>query len=429
VAILLKRPTLIELEPATVEVADLRVEGGRIVARGPDLSPVSGDDVVDLEGKVVAPGLVSAHHRLHHALRRGLGPLDPSPGGYEETLRHGRWRFEEALDLDAVQTAGTAGALEALCFGTTTVIDLHASPGAIEGSLLRLARGINEVGLRAVLSYEVTDRFGALAREAAIDENVGFQKKARGRFRGLIGAHACFTLSHDALQGLAEAVRSTGSGVHLALAEDPCDEKLSFERYGAVPVNRLFEAGLLSPTTLAVHVGHLSWPELAQVVGSGTWLVHTPRADMERQAGYAPAGKFGSRGTLGSGGLLPDMFAEAQYGHLRSRDAGQQILPLRYLANAHRIASQIFGEPIGPLREGAVADLLVLDYRPITPLTPETLGEHLLGALSARHVESVMVDGHWRLWARRPLSVDAAQVALVAQETGRAVAARVAAAR
>lgn len=421
---ILKGATLIELEPATVEVADLRVDGGRIVERGADLAAGEGDEVISLAGKLVIPGLVSAHHRLYGVLARGMPWPELKGEDFEAQQKATWWKLQDALDLDAAQAAATAGALEAMFAGTTTVFDQHSSPSAIHGSLVRVARGINDVGVRGVLSYEVSDRAGAVAREEGLEETVGFHKKARGRFRGMIGAHACFTLSHDGIEGLKQAVSATGAGLHIALAEDPVDERLSFQRYGEVPVARLQRAELLTPTTLAAHVVHLSWPELAQVISAGAWMVHTPRANMEQQVGYAPAAKFGARATLGTATSTPDLFAEAQLGHHRAMDAGQPIGLLRFLANGHRIASQLFGETIGPLREGAVADLVVLDYRAPTPLTAETLASHFVHGFGPRHVESVMVDGVWRLWARRPLSVTADTVFEHAREAAHAVWAR-----
>jgi cytosine/adenosine deaminase-related metal-dependent hydrolase len=78
------------------------------------------------------------------------------------------------------------------------------------------------------------------------------------------------------------------------------------------------------------------------------------------------------------------------------------------------------------MREGAVADLMVLDYRTPTPITAENLASHLLLGLGSRHVESVMVDGIWRLWARRPLSVNPDVVTEQARETAKALWARMA---
>ena len=419
---LLKGGIVVELEPALVERVDLRIEGERIVARGPDLQAAADDEVIALSGKLVFPGLVSAHQRLYASLGRGMPR--PKLENYEELLEKVRWRYEEALDLDAVQVAATAGGLEALQCGTTTLFDLHSSPKAIAGSLLRIGRGLHEVGVRGVLSYAVTDRKGALGREEGLEETVSFTRKARGRFRGQVGSAPLFTVSKEALEGLAEAVKSTNTGLHVSLAEDPLDERLSMERYDASPVTRLVDNGLVTPQAVLAHVGHLAWPELAQLLPSGAWLAHTPRSNMESEVGYAPALKFGHRATLGADHVSADMFAEAQAAWLRSRDAGQPIDVLRYLANGQRLASQVFGQQMGLMREGAMADLLIMDYLPATPLTAENLAWHVVFGLGSRHVEAVMVEGVWRVWARRPLSVNPSVVAEQAREAASAVWAR-----
>jgi cytosine/adenosine deaminase-related metal-dependent hydrolase len=82
---------------------------------------------------------------------------------------------------------------------------------------------------------------------------------------------------------------------------------------------------------------------------------------------------------------------------------------------------------IGPLREGAAADLLVLDYRSPTPITSENLAGHFIYGFDSRYVESVMVDGIWRLWARRPLSVNPDVVTEQSRKTARELWSRMAA--
>ncbi|HVE86717.1 MAG TPA: amidohydrolase family protein [Myxococcales bacterium] len=423
----LKGGTVIELEPASVERVDLRVEGGLIAARAPMIAPQEGDEVVDLNGKLVMPGLVCAHHHLYSALARGMPPVSPAPENFQQVLERIWWRLDRALTPDMVHVSATVGALDALLSGTTTIIDHHASPSAIDGSLTRVARGVNEVGLRGILCYEVTDRNGPEGTEQGLVENATFIRKAQGRFRGMAGAHAAFTLGHEALGMLRQLVETTGTALHIHLAEDPSDERLSFERFGDVPVTRLLDHGLLQPGTIVAHAVHLSWPELSQVIGSGAWLVHNPRSNMNNQVGYAPAGKFGSRSTVGTDGIGADMFAEVQLAHFRARESGQPIEPLHLLANGHRLVSKAFGMEVGPMREGAAADLLVLDYRSPTPVTAENLEAHLVYGFGARQVESVMVDGIWRLWARRPLSVNPDVVTEQSRQTARELWSRMAA--
>src|SRR5262249_1728102 len=155
-------------------------------------------------------------------------------------------------------------------------------------------------------------------------------------------------------------------------------ERMTLAQYGRSPVARLVGAGLLTPKSLVAHAVHLSWPELSSLISTGSWLAHNPRSNMNNQVGYAPAGKFGSRALLRADGIGADMLAEAQLAHFRAREAGQPIDVLKYLANGHRLASQIFETPIGVLQQGAVADLVILDYRAPTELSAANLASHLL---------------------------------------------------
>ncbi len=419
---LLKGGTLVELEPATVEVAALRVEEGKIVARGVDAVSQPGDEIIDLAGKLVLPGLVSAHHQLYSTLLRGA-PRDGSGFVAEQAALK---RLEEALDLDAVQAAAAAGGLEGLMAGTTALLDLHASPNGIGDSLSRIARGLSDVGLRAVLAYAVTERYGAIGREEGLEETVAFLKRARGRIRGAFGIADVEEMSDEGLQALRDAWSPSGALLQLSIGEDPQEESRSLARWSKTPVQRLNELGLIGERTVMAQGVHLSWPELSAIQDVGAWIAHSPRSNMASQTGSAAAAKFGHRGCIGTDTQSLDVFAEAQTAWLRARDAGQPIDVLRYLANGHRLVSAAFGLTLGPLRVGALADLVILDYRPPTPLSAETLAQHVLNGITARHVESVMVDGIWRLWGRKPLAVKPDEVAAVSRVAAKSTWARMA---
>lgn len=413
--IILKGATIVEFEPASVELTDLRVESGAIAERGRNLTEGPSDEICELRGKLLLPGLVCAHHHLYTAFARGMAGAE-SP---EKLLREAeglQGRLAAALDAEAIELSARIGSLDALCAGTTTIFDHHASPNAIWGSLWQVARGMGDVGIRGVLCQEVTDRHGPGKGAEAIEENVAFAQEAKGLFRGMIGADASFSLSDDALDAIRDAMEVTGAGLHIHLAEQATDERLSIERYGHSPVQRLSDNQLLGPRSILADAVQLSWPELSQVISTGSWLVHNPRSNMNNQVGYAPAGKFGVRAMLGTDGLAADMFAEAQTAYFRSREAGQPIDVLRYLANAQRLASELFQIPIGAMRSGAAADIIVLDDPSPMPLSADNLAAHFLFRFSARLVESVMVDGIWRVRERRPLGVGAQELAHQARE-------------
>src|SRR3954447_7067842 len=98
---LLKGGTLIELEPASVDAAALRIEEGRIVSRGEKAVAQPGDEIIDLGGKLILPGLISAHHHLYATFLRGASREGQGYAAEEQALH----LLEDALDLDAVQAA------------------------------------------------------------------------------------------------------------------------------------------------------------------------------------------------------------------------------------------------------------------------------------------------------------------------------------
>ena len=417
---MLKAGTLIELEPASVEIGSLRIEQGQIVQRGPTVDEHPGDEVLFLDGKLVMPGLVSAHHYLHASLLRGAARVGGGFGAESQALH----KLEAALEPDDIEAAASSGAVKGLLSGVTTVFNLHASPKHISGSLSRVAHGLGRVGLRAVLGYQVSDRHGALGREEGLEECLDYVKRARGRFRGAVAVSDLELISKDALEGIKGVLDAAKAFFQLALAEDPAEERASTEKFEKSPLARLHDFGLVGERTILAQGVHLSWEDLASLLSTGAWLVHAARSNMFTQAGSATAGKFGVRGCLGTDAMSLDVFAEAQAAWLKSVDSGQPIDILRFIANGHRLASAAFGTPLGPLRPGSLADLMILDYRPPTPLDASTLAAHLIHGLSSRHVESVMVDGVWRLWSRKVLAVKIDELAAHSRESARAVWAR-----
>ncbi|GMU59520.1 MAG: hypothetical protein AMXMBFR34_12830 [Myxococcaceae bacterium] len=408
----LKGATLVEIEPANVEVADLRISGGRILGRGPAAAPEASDEIIDLSGRLVFPGFVSAHHHLAATLLRGAPRAGAGFGGERAT----RLAFRRVLSLDDAEAAAAAGGLEGLLAGTTTVFDTHVATREVEGALSRVAHGLSGVGLRAVLAQRVL-----AGDEVALHECLSYAAKSRGRFRGAVGLGDLGQMADEALRAVRQALDDAKVLGLITVAEDAEEEAQCQEHYGAVPSDRLLEADLVGEGVVIAQGVHLSWPQLSSLIARGPWLVHTARSNMASQTGHATPSKFGVRGTFGTDVMPLDVLSEAQAATLRASESGQPIDILRFLANGHRLATKAFGLPVGPLREGAAADLVVLDYQPPTTFDASTLAAHAQSGLSSRYVESVMVDGLWRLWKRKPLAVDSVEVARTARHAAEAM--------
>ena len=404
----------------TLEPGDLAVASGRIsqvaATATEQMDNREPAERVDVSGCLVMPGNVCAHHHLYSALARGMpGPADP-PRTFPEILERVWWRLDRALDLETVKLSALVGAVEAARAGTTALVDHHASPEAIDSSLDAVADGLDEAGMRGVVCYEVSDRHGEARGRAGVQENSRFIKSnARGLVRGMIGAHASFTIGRTTMESLVAAARDSATPLHIHLAEDDCDERDSLERYGKRTAHRLAEEGALSEGDLVAHGVHLDESERERVRASGAWVAHNPRSNMNNGVGYAPVQELGERVALGTDGIDGDMFAEARTCYLKAREATWTTGPAfatERLATGADVAGALFGEPaLGTLEVGAPADLMVLEYSSPTPLDSGNFAGHFVFGLTAAAVRDVMVAGRWVVRNRKHLLVDEEELA------------------
>ncbi|MFQ5490796.1 MAG: amidohydrolase family protein [Phycisphaerae bacterium] len=425
-AVVLTNALLVDIDPPRVEPAELRIDGGSIVERSASVTRGPGDEIVDCTGGVVLPGLVNGHTHLYSALAVGMPPPPQAPANFHEILRFVWWRLDQALDAPSIEMSARIGAIQALRCGTTTLIDHHASPNCIDGSLDLLEKSLADVGLRGVLCYEVTDRHGPEGRHAGLEENRRFldrcMRREHGRFAGLVGAHASFTLEDQTLTELVSLAGEFDTGVHIHVAEDACDEEHCQSEYQMFLLDRLANHGLLRPEAVLAHGTHFDAEAVARVNDVGLTIAHNPRSNMNNAVGYAPVGALRCPVMLGTDGIGADMFAEAKAAWYISRHEQGQLTPatvLAMLAASARRASQALGVTLGRLEPGAAADVVITDYRPYTPLSADNLPGHFLFAMNAGRVRDVMAGGRWCLKDRQVVTTDAD----VAQREAGAVAA------
>jgi putative selenium metabolism protein SsnA len=414
--LVLQNAVLVDINPPRAEAGGLRIDGGRIVARGV-VKEVAGDEVIDCGGAVVLAGMVNGHTHLYSALAVGMPAPPRTPKNFLEILQLVWWRLDQALDAPSIEMSARIGALEAVHCGTTTLIDHHASPNFIGKSLDLVEQGVSSVGLRGVLCYETTDRHGRTGREAGLAENRRYLEKCRGsgggRFAGLVGAHAAFTLDDESLSELARMADEFKVGVHIHVAEDLCDEETCLEEHDMALIERLEKHGLVKPSSIFAHGTHLSAEAIERVNQVGLTLAHNPRSNMNNSVGYTPVAKFRLPVMLGTDGIGADMFNEARTAWFKACDAHAGLAPqdvLRMLAASARQASESLGVTVGQLSVGAVGDVVVTDYVPFTALADGNVAAHLIFAMGPQQVRHVAVDGKWVLKDRRVVGCDEAAV-------------------
>lgn len=407
---LIKNIRIFTLAPAEVKKTNLRITGSVISAEGSSLRPLKNEKVIDLEGKLVLPGFVNAHTHLYSSLSRGMPMPSTAPANFLEILGKVWWKLDVALDEEAIYYSALVGAIEAIKCGTTTLVDHHASPSYIKGSLDILKKAMKQVGIRGVLCYEVTDRGGKKKRDQGLEENERFiiANKKDEYFRGYVGAHAAFTMSDESLQLCSEMAAKHNTGVHIHVSEDIVDVKDAKKKYKSTVIDRLASHKILGKESILAHCVHLSPDEFKTSLEKECWLVHNPRSNMNNQVGYAKINLFGNKIALGTDGFPSDMLEEAKFAFHKKRDSGndENIDYVKLINGGQKMISDIFGKKFGTFKKGAVADLVVMNYVEPTPMGKNNLLGHYLFGMQSASVESVMVAGNWVMKNRKIIGID-----------------------
>ena len=412
----------------------IRVEGDRITDVGSAAqlrAAYPGDPVVDAAGQLVMPGNLCGHTHFYGAFSRGMAIAGEAPRDFPEILDKLWWRLDKALSLDDVKYSALVCLVDAIKHGTTTLIDHHASPNAIEGSLDAIAEAVGQAGLRASLCYEVTDRDGPQRAQAGIEENVRFARSLLERPHPQLGAslglHASLTLSDETLADCVAAAGDVGLGFHIHAAEGVSDQEDSLGKSGKRVVERLHHAGILGPKSILVHCVHVDAWEMELLRDTGTWVTHQPRSNMNNAVGVAPVETMLRGGipvAMGNDGFSNNMWAEWKAAYLvhklwhgdPRRMGGYDVMQMA-VANNAALASVFWPDaPVGEISPGAYADLILVDYHPFTDLTAGNLPWHVLFGFEADAVTATMCAGKWLMRNRQLLTLDEAEIAARARE-------------
>ena len=368
------------------------LENGAVVTDGAKIAAVGEENAlrkaypeaeyVDAAGGVIMPGLINAHTHIYSGLARGLSIEGNNPTNFLEILDH------------------------------------HASFCEIPGSLFAIRDVAKETGMRACLCYEVSERDGEEKTRQGIQENADFAKWAQETddpmIKAMFGGHALFTISDKTFEEMVKA-NDGMTGFHIHVAEGMNDVYDSLRNYGCRPVNRLLYNGILGERTLLGHCIHVSPAEMDIIRETGTMVVNNPESNMGNAVGCAPVLQMMKKGItvgMGTDAYTHDMLESMKVFLIIQRHnaalpnvAWGEDVTMQFVNN-RVIAEKYFGVPLGILKKGAAADVIVMDYKPFTPFSNENIDGHMLFGMNGKNCRTTVINGRLLYKDRRFTDLD-----------------------
>ena len=401
---------LITRDPALPYLADgaVAVEGEVIKEVGPlaDLKArYPAAEFVDARGGVIMPGLINAHTHIYSGLARGLAIEGNDPTNFLEVLEGMWWNIDRHLTLDGTRASAYTTVLDCIRDGVTTIFDHHASFCEIPGSLFAIKDVCQELGMRCCLCYEVSERDGEEKTLQSIQENADFAKWCKEQdndmIRAMFGGHALFTISDKTFEKMVEANNGM-TGFHIHVAEGMNDVYDSLRNYGCRPVNRLLYNGILGEKTLLGHCIHISPAEMDIIRETGTMVVNNPESNMGNAVGCSPVLQMFRKGItvgMGTDAYTHDMLESLKVFLIIQRHNAAlpnvgwcECMDMLFQNNA-AIAAKYFKKPLGVLKPGAAADVIVMDYKPFTPFSEENIDGHMLFGMMGKNCRTTIING------------------------------------
>ena len=376
---------IVTMDDARREIRDgaMLVEDHRIIAVGTtDTLPAAADEVLDLAGHVVVPGLVNTHHHMFQSLTRVV------PGLQEAALfdwLQGLYPLWAGLTPEMIRVSTLTAMAELILSGCTTSMDhLYLFPnGARLDDSIEAAAAIGMRFHPTRGSMSVGRSAGGLPPDALVESEASILADTQrvietfhdsARYAMLrVGVAPCspFSVSRDLMRESAVLARATGVGLHTHLAENDSDVTYSRERFGMTPAQYAESLGWIGADVWHAHCVKLDTEGIELFARTGTGVAHCPCSNMRLASGIAPIRRMRDAGV--PVGIGVDGSASNDAGHLLA-EARQALLLQRVgfgpdamsareaLELATRGGARVLGrDDIGALAPGMAADFVAFD--------------------------------------------------------------------
>ena len=373
----------------------------------------SSDKVLDCTNKLVTKAFGCGHHHVYSALARGMGAPKKNPQNFYENLKYIWWTLDKSLDLEMIKSSALVTAISCAKRGATFVIDHHASPCAVEGSLETIAKAFDEVGVSHLLCYEMSDRDGVESRDSGLAETENYLKSKRD---GLVGLHASFTVGDELLSKAVDLAEKYDSGIHVHVAEDHIDQENCLKDYNKRVVERFNDLGVLNfSKTIMSHCLHIDDNERSILRKSGVYIVHNADSNLKNAVGNFNGQNLGKNIMLGTDGMHSDMLRSAKSSFL----IGQSIerLDFNFIYERFRKVHKYLSS--NKFSGDEDNNLVILNYDSPTEINQDNFLGHFVFGIDSNNIESVISSGKLIVMDKKILTVDENEIYKNSHELGK----------
>jgi len=385
--LLLENATYIDWKTLEFKTTNILVEEGKNGKISfTDHTYIKDTETLDCKGKLVTKSFAVGHHHVYSALARGMPAPKKNPVNFNEILQYIWWTLDKALDKEMIEASALSTAIACAKAGSTFVIDHHASPNFIEGSLDIIANAFDKVGVSHLLCYEITDRDGQEKAEQGLAETENYLKNNQG----LIGLHASFTVGNKSMQKAADLMQKYHSGIHIHVAEDKYDQQHSVKTYDKRVVERLNDFGILnSSKTILGHCLHIDDNERNILKNSKAFVVQNIESNLNNNVGYFNAQGLSNNIMLGTDGMHSDMIRSAQNAFF----VGQGFDQINFSSAYERFRKVHDYLQMNNFNGDGENNIVVLDYPSPTPINQDNFLGHFIYGFSSNDVQHVISNG------------------------------------